>query len=309
MFDTKQTWTTSFTYIMKILKFGGNIIPLNTNSFRLITDIEIPIWIPTLPSGIKCIKFINEKLDGEWIFPKNTKKHKKYYKCILYVHGGAFCMCKAGTHRGLLFRIAKKTNSIIFSINYRRSPEHKFPIPLDDCLKGYFYLVNKFKNSKNIILAGDSAGGNLVINMIAKLISNNMPIPSKCILISPWTDLTDFGYNQSWIKNKKYDFIKPELAKYFSLEYIDLKQNNLHDVSPLYLRDEILSKFPSILVEYGECEVLYDQIFQFCKKMENLGVNIENNCRPDMTHVFPLFHFTGIPQSKDFFKSVKKFFR
>jgi monoterpene epsilon-lactone hydrolase len=307
MFIKKQSWTVSFTAIMKILRLGGKIVPTNTNSFRLISDIEIPTWTPTLPSNINCIKSDVEEIDGEWIYPNNIKNINKHNKYIMYIHGGAFCMCKAGTHRGLLFRIAKKTNSVIFSFNYRRSPEFKHPIPLDDCVKGYLYLLNKVKNSEKIILAGDSAGGNLVINLMAKLINHDLPIPSKCILISPWTDLTDYGNNSSWKCNDKYDFIRPELAKYFSQEYIDLSKNNLYDVSPLYLSDEVLSKFPPILVEYGECEVLHDQIEQFCIKIEKLGVNINYNSRPDMTHVFPLFHFTGIPQSKDFFDSTIKF--
>ncbi len=294
---------------MKILRFGGKIIPHNTNSFRLISDIEILTWTPTLPSNVNCIKSEFEEIDGEWIYPNHIKNILKHNKYILYIHGGAFCMCNSGTHRGLLFRIAKKTDSVIFSINYRRSPEYKYPIPLDDCVGGYLYLLNKVKNPKKIILAGDSAGGNLAINLMARLISHNLPIPSKCILLSPWTDLTDYGTNASWVQNNKYDFIRPELAKYFAHQYVDFSKNNLYEVSPLYLSDEILNKLPPILVEYGECEVLHDQIKQFCKKIEKNGANIIYNCRPEMIHVFPLFHFTEISQSKDFFNSTIEFIK
>jgi len=309
MFNTKKTWTNSFTSIMNLLRLCVNIIPTNTNSFRLFSDLEIPLWTPTLPQDIKCI-ILDEKtnIDGEWIYPSSIKtKFYKHSKYIYYIHGGSFCMCKPGTYRGLLFTMAKNTNCIILSINYRRSPEYKFPIPLHDCIKGYMYLLGKVKNSEKIILAGDSAGGNIAINMIAILLRQNIPIPSKCILISPWTDLTDCGINQSWIRNNKYDFVTPQLAKYFSMQYIDTLKNNLIDVSPLYLDDKILSKFPEVLVEYGQCEVLRDQIEQFCLKLKKLGVHICFNCRRDMTHVFPLFHFTGIPQSEDFFFSIKQF--
>jgi len=306
----KKSWTPSFTAIIKFLRLGGKIIPTNTNYFRLLSDIEIPTWSPVLLSDVKCdiddIGDINE-INGEWIYPKNINNYKKHNKYILYIHGGAFCMSKSGTYRAFLYKIAKKTNSVIFSVNYRRSPEFKYPIPLDDCVKGYEYLLEIVKKPQKIILAGDSAGGNLSIGLIAKLIGSNLDIPSKCILISPWTDLTDSGNNLSWELNKKYDFIRPELAKHFSEEYIDSSKYNLKDVSPLYLSDEILSKFPSMLIEYGECEVLHDQIEQFCKKIEKLGVNINYKCRKDMTHVFPIFYFTGISQSKDFFNSAEKF--
>jgi acetyl esterase/lipase len=307
MSNIKKSWTNSFITTLIFLRLIGEIFPPNTDLIRYITDNEIPTWAPILSKDIGCIKSNIDEIDGEWIFPKKIKGKKKNIKYILYIHGGAFCLCKPGTYRGLLFELAEKTNSIIFSVNYRKSPEFKYPIPLNDCIKAYLHLLNKINNHENLILAGDSAGGNLVINLLAKLIINDIPIPSKCVLISPWTDLTDYNTNPSWNINSKYDFITPELAKYFSYEYIDTTKNNLKDVSPLYLSDNILSKFPSILIEYGECEVLRDQIEQFCKKIENLGVNIIYNCRKDMIHDFPLFNFTGIIQSNEFFNSFKIF--
>jgi monoterpene epsilon-lactone hydrolase len=307
MFGIRPSWTTSFTTIIKILRLGGKIIPSNTNSLRVIADLEVPHWTPTLPSGIKCVKSYIENVDGEWIYPEVISDIDNHSKYILYIHGGAFCMCKAGTHRGLLYRLAKKTNTVIYSVDYKRSPEYKYPIPLEDCLISYMYLLEKVKEPNKIIIAGDSAGGNLVINLVSKLIENNLPLPMKIILISPWVDLTDYGKNSSWKKNCKYDFIREDLAKHFSIEYIDPSVNTLRDVSPIFIQDNILNKFPPILIEFGECEVLHDQILAFCKKIEKLNVNIKYNCHKDMIHVFPLFHFTGISQSNIFFTNVKKF--
>jgi monoterpene epsilon-lactone hydrolase len=307
MFYIRKSWTKIFIIIIKLIKLGGNLLPINTNIYRLLTDIEIPYWIPILPLDIICIKSQIDNINGEWIYHNKIKDKMKHTKYILYIHGGAFCMCKAETYHDLLYRIAKKTNFVIFSVNYRRAPEYKYPIPLNDCIKSYLYLLEIVKESKNIIIAGDSAGGNIVINLIAYLIENNLPQPLKCILISPWTDLTDHGKNPSWNTNKNYDYIRSDLAKFFALEYIDKSKNKLKDISPLYLSEKILSKFPPILVEYGECEVLHDQIYLFCKKLDDLCVNIEYNCRSDMIHNFPLFHFTGISQSEEFFNTVKKF--
>jgi acetyl esterase/lipase len=316
-FGTKPSWTFAFSSVVKILRFGGKIAPYNVNSLRTISDFEIPDWTPTLPKGISYHKINNKHLNGELIYPDKFINSEQFgindlYKqtetnFILYIHGGAFCMCNSGTHRGLLYRLAKQTNSVILSVDYRRSPEYKYPIPLNDCMKAYLYLLDRTKNPEQIIIAGDSAGGNLVINLISHLIQNKLPKPSKCILISPWVDLTDFGKNPSWEKNKHFDFVRPELAKFFSLEYIDASTNTLTDVSPLYTHEHILKEFPPVLIEFGECEVLYDQINQFCKKLESIGINIVYNCRADMIHVFPLFHPTGITQSKDFFNSTKKF--
>jgi acetyl esterase/lipase len=173
MFDIRQSWTTSFTSVIKILRFGGKIIPTSTKSLRVLADLEVPHWTPTLPSGIKCVKSDTDLVDGEWIYPEEISNINNHSKYILYIHGGAFCMCKAGTHRGLLYRLAKKTNSIIFAVDYKRSPEYKYPIPLEDCLISYMYLLKKIKDPSKIIIAGDSAGGNLVINLVARLITND----------------------------------------------------------------------------------------------------------------------------------------
>jgi monoterpene epsilon-lactone hydrolase len=307
MFYTRPSWTISFTSIVKILRFVGKIIPTKTSSLRLISDLEVPHWTPTLPSGIKCVKSDTDLVDGEWIYPEEISNISGHSKYILYIHGGAFCMSKTGTYRGLLYRLAKKTNSVIFAVDYKRSPEYKYPIPLEDCLISYMYLLEKLKDPSKIIIAGDSAGGNLVINLVARLITNDFVIPSKIILLSPWVDLTDYGRNTSWKKNHIYDFIRKDLAKHFSIEYIDPSINTLRDVSPIFIQDEILKKFPPTLIEFGECEVLHDQILEFCEKLEKLNVDIKYNCHIDMIHVFPLFHFTGISQSEDFFDTFEKF--
>ena len=307
MFNNHKSWTTSFYLTIKFLRFGGKIIPRDTKSFRTITDVEIPTWAPILISGVNCVKTKNNVINGEWIYSSSIPNYKTHSKYILYIHGGAFCLNKVGIYREFLYKVAKETNTVIFSINYRRSPEYKYPIPLNDCIDGYLYLLKKVKISDKIILMGDSAGGNLAIHLLAYLIKNNIPIPSKCVLISPWVDLTDCGKNPSWETNKKYDFVRPELAKHFSLEHIDQTKTNLYDVSPLYLENEILSKLPSILIEFGEYEVLHDQIKQFCHKLKKLNINIEYHCRQDMIHVFPLFHFTGISHSKEFFFNLKKY--
>jgi acetyl esterase/lipase len=99
------------------------------------------------------------------------------------------------------------------------------------------------------------------------------------------------------------------LAKFFAHEYINQQTTKFEDVSPLYLNDDILIKFPPTLIEYGDYETLRDQIFQFALKLENLGIDITYNSRYEMTHNYPLFYFTKIPQSEEFFISTIKFIK
>ena len=316
MFQIKKSWTPSFVGIIKFLRFGGKIITPNSLIFKFITDIEYNKLILGHLKNTLCerIHLDINNYEMEWIWNNEKIKNKyNHHRHILYLHGGAFCMGNTSNVRNLLSEIAIGTNSVILSVDYRRAPEYKYPIPNNDCLDAYLYLINKItKHNLNptIIIMGDSAGGNLAISLIAELIKSKYKIsPAGCILISPWVDLTDYGdledlenlenlENSSWETNKGVDFVRADLAKFFALEYINQSTHELKEVSPLYFSDEILSKFPPTLIEYGECEVLYDQIYKFSTKLKNLNVNIIHNPRYEMTHNYPMFFFTKISSSR-----------
>ena len=313
-----SSWTPSFTSIMKILHLGNKLFIPNVKMLRILTSLRIDKIILLKPSNIK-YHMVNSKIlpntnIGEWIWnTRNVLDHKSHSHYIFYIHGGAFCAGNVYNVRGFLYQLAERTNSVIFSSNYRKAPEFKYPIPITDCIDGYEYFVSKIKNLDTnpiIIIMGDSAGGNLSINLISHLIKKNKQIhPSGCILISPWVNLADDGNNPSWTLNSSYDFVKYDLANFFAHEYIDPSISKLQDVSPLYLKDNILSKFPPTLIEYGDYETLRDQITQFAIKLEKLGTDITYNSRYEMTHNYPLFYFTKIPQTEEFFISVKEFMK
>jgi acetyl esterase/lipase len=311
------SWTPLFTSIMKILQLGGKMFNPNAKTLRLFTSLRIDKIILPKPTHIKYHKVNSNILTnsnmGEWIWnTHNVLDRKSHTHYIFYIHGGAFCAGNTYNARGFLYQLAERTNSVIFSSNYRKAPEFKYPIPLTDCIMGYEYFISKIKNLDTnplIIIAGDSAGGNLSINLIAHLIKTYQPIPSGCILISPWVNLTDDGNTPSWVKNCAYDFVKYDLAKFFAHEYINPNITNLRDVSPLYLEDDILSKFPPVIIEYGDYETLRDQITQFAIKLVKLGTDVIYNSRYEMTHNYPLFYFTKIQQADEFFISIKEFIK
>lgn len=312
-----SSWTPSFTSIMKILQLGGKLFNPNAKTLRIFTSLRVDKIISPKPPCIGYHK-VNSKIltdpnIGEWIWNKqNISNRKSHTHYIFYIHGGAFCAGNTYNARGFLYQLAERTNSVIFSSNYRKAPEFKYPVPLTDCISGYEYMISKIKNldtNPTIIVMGDSAGGNLSINLIAHLIKKNQFIPSGCILISPWVNLADDGNGLSWIDNSAYDFVKYDLAKFFAYEYINPSITNLQDGSPLFLKDDVLSKFPPTLIEYGDLETLRDQITQFGIKLEKLGTDIIYNSRYEMTHNYPLFYFTKIPQAEDFFISVKEFIK
>jgi acetyl esterase len=84
---------------------------------------------------------------------------------LVYFHGGGWVINYIGKYHAQLAAMAKKTNSIIVSVNYQKAPEHKFPIPFDDCYAGLEWTVANAErlgiNLDKLGVGGDSAGGNL----------------------------------------------------------------------------------------------------------------------------------------------------
>lgn len=110
-------------------------------------------------------------------------------RIMLYVHGGAYYFGSTDEHRYQMQRHARKLKAIVFAPKYRLSPQFPFPCGIADCLAAYYMLLAEFP-STSIILAGDSAGGGMVLSMLVIMRDRGIDLPAGAILISPWVDLT-----------------------------------------------------------------------------------------------------------------------
>lgn len=133
-------------------------------------------------------------LHAEWIEMKKDFNERKRagIKCdrvILYVHGGAYYFGSVDEHRYQMQRHARKLKARVLTPRYRLAPQFPFPCGLHDCIATYFYLLEHFEPSQ-ILFAGDSAGGGMVLSMLITLRDQGCPLPAGTILLSPWVDLT-----------------------------------------------------------------------------------------------------------------------
>lgn len=112
-------------------------------------------------------------------------------KVILYLHGGAYYVMSAATHRYITISVSKYTNCRVFAVNYRLAPECRWPGQIHDAVSAYLRLVNDLKiPPENIIFAGDSAGGGLTLATLMYLRDHGFSLPCGAIIMSPWVDLT-----------------------------------------------------------------------------------------------------------------------
>ncbi|OOQ88173.1 lipase/esterase family protein [Penicillium brasilianum] len=158
----------------------------------------------------------DEGLKCEWIemrshYNEMKKSNGGNNRIMLYVHGGAYFFGSVDTHRYMLQRHARKLNGRVFAPNYRLAPQFPFPCGLQDCMAAYLWLLKSYE-PKEIILAGDSAGGGMTLSLLVMMRDQGIPLPAGAILISPWVDLTHSF--PSIVDDNPGDYIPPYGFRY-----------------------------------------------------------------------------------------------
>ncbi|RKO93076.1 Alpha/Beta hydrolase protein [Blyttiomyces helicus] len=262
----------------------------------------IPRRREVLPKGMSA-KDAEGALKAEWVdFPhrdmRPVEKGVAAERVILFVHGGE--RGNRATHRGMTWRIAKYAKARVLAIDYRLAPEFVFPVPLNDVLSAYLYLIDPPKDSgapkydpSQITFVGDSAGGGLALSAALWLRdSDQYPMPGSLALMSPWIDLTHSM--PSWRLNRYYDYLPDQAAdpkyinedrSHYYVSHNDSLSNPL--VSPLYAHDDPSRPLPPTLVQCGDAEKLRDEIITFSHNFAGSRVALE--MYEDMVHVFQMY--------------------
>ncbi|KAK0743283.1 hypothetical protein B0T18DRAFT_430595 [Schizothecium vesticola] len=133
-------------------------------------------------------------LKAEWIEMKSDYHERKKNadtgnRVMLYVHGGAYFFGSVDEHRYQIQRHARKLRARALAPRYRLAPQFPFPCGLQDCLATYLYLLTQ-QDPSTIVIAGDSAGGGMVLSLLVILRDRGISLPAGAVLISPWVDLT-----------------------------------------------------------------------------------------------------------------------
>ncbi len=222
-------------------------------------------------------------LPCEWVKPDLAHNQNNI---ILYAHGGGYTCGGLSYARILAAKLATATGFSVISFEYRLAPEHTYPAQLEDCECVWNYLKKKGYKENQIILAGDSAGGNLVLCLTQKLLAKKKKMPRMLLLFSPWTDMTATAKSY-----EKYEGKDPILNKEFILgvrgAYLGVKDKTAEFTDPKFspLFGE-LSGFPTTYIQVGKNEVLHDDSTSLYKKLKKAEVNAELDVEKDGWHVY-----------------------
>src|SRR6266481_1782328 len=111
---------------------------------------------------------------------------------LVYLHGGGYFGCSAETHRPITAYYALH-GFRVFAPDYRLAPEHRFPAAMDDAVAFYRALLSAGYPAERVVVAGESAGGGLILSLMLALRAAGEALPAAAALFSPWTDLAATG--------------------------------------------------------------------------------------------------------------------
>jgi epsilon-lactone hydrolase len=203
---------------------------------------------------------------------------------VLYFHGGGYVSCSPATHRNLLSRIALASGARCIAVDYRKAPEYPFPVPIDDCEAAYRALLGEGVPPARVVLAGDSAGGALVLAVLQRVRDARLPLPAAAVLISPWVDLTYSG--ESVQGNAVYDYLTPAALALGAHHYLQGQDPRHPLASPMYAD---LRGLPPLLLLTGSAELFFSENHTLAARARAHGVELTHHVEQGMVHVSTLF--------------------
>jgi acetyl esterase/lipase/hemerythrin-like domain-containing protein len=252
-----------------------------------------------LADDIRAREVVAAGYAGEWV--KIAKRRPK--RTILYFPGGGFVLRTVTQHKAFVAQICREAGARALIVHYRLAPEVPFPGGLEDCLAAYHDLLAQGVKPEHITIAGDSAGGGLVLSTLLALRDEGTPMPANAIVLSPLADLTNSG--ESRIINRYRDPVLP--ARRLS----ELQRMYIGDASPV---DRFLSPvfadfngLPPILGQVGSTEILLDDARRSAQRATEAGVPFYLEVWRDMPHVFSFFSI--LPESAIAMARMAKFIR
>ena len=252
------------------------------------------------PDGYSVAKIHMKHFEMELLSPENTGSRF----VVLQLHGGGYIGKMRNVYRNFAKEYCEMRGGIkTLSIDYRVAPKNPFPAALDDAVAAYKWLLATGYEGRDIITAGDSAGGGLSLALSQYLRDNDMPLPAGLVLMSPWTDLTASGasYDDNYTLDPLFGNTRESMI--YSGEYLGGHSPKEPYISPLF---GDFSKLPPMLFQVGGIEMLLSDSVLAEKKAREAGCKTNITIYEEMFHVFQM-GLERLEESKNAWAEVKRF--
>jgi epsilon-lactone hydrolase len=237
--------------------------------YKLASDIAVE---PLNAGGVK----------AEWTTTPDADRGK----AVLYLHGGGYVIGSLDSHRHLVAEIGRAARARALAVDYRLAPEHPFPAAVEDAVAAYRFLLASGVPAGGITIAGDSAGGGLVVAAMLAIRDASLPQPACGWPISPWVDMEAIG--ESMVSKAAAD---PTVQKAGILDMAKQYLNGADPRSPLAapIYGELRGLAP-LLIQVGAAETLLDDAIRLAQVAGAADVAVDLQIWPEMIHVWHMYH-------------------
>lgn len=233
-------------------------------------------------SGLVWESFTLASMDAAWM--RLSREHRRR-RVILYCHGGGYTSGGLGFSKVLASKLTRATGMDTLAFDYRLAPEHPYPAAVEDALTAWGHLESLGIAPGDIVLAGDSAGGNLALVLCLKLREAGRGLPGALLLMSPWTDMTASGES---LRGRAG--IDPVLTPEYMYAVREAYAGGLDPsdclLSPLFAD---FAGFPPALIQVGTHEILYSDAERLAERMLAAGADCRLEVWENMWHDFQMY--------------------
>jgi monoterpene epsilon-lactone hydrolase len=219
---------------------------------------------------------------AEWTSTPQTNRDA----ALLYLHGGGFVIGSLDSHRHLVSEAGRAAKAWTLGLDYRLAPENPFPAAVEDAVAGYRFLLSRDYRPDRIAIAGDSAGGGLVVSAMIAMRDAGLPQPACGWCISPWVDLEAVGETMS-TKAAADPTVQRAGILDMARMYLSGADPRAPLAAPIYAD---LTGLAPLLIQVGAAETLLDDAVRLAKAAGAADVRVDLQIWPEMIHVWHLFH-------------------
>ncbi|GAB5414134.1 MAG: alpha/beta hydrolase [Congregibacter sp.] len=248
---------------------------------------------------------------GEWVLPPDGREGQR----ILYLHGGAFIAGSPLSHRAITDRLARLTQSAVFALDYRLMPESKRIDGIEDCRRAYRWILKNGPEGDEaltqLIVAGDSAGGNLTLSLLAWARDEGLRQADAGLALSPATDaVLDAPSLRANIPTDA--MLGPAFGKLARVPTVLLLWYTWATSRMLPCDPRIsplrgsLAGLPPILIQASDSEMLLDDARRYAAKAQAAESPVVLQTWPDMVHVWQMFT-PELPEAEEAYENIAEF--
>ena len=216
------------------------------------------------------------RVRGEWVCAPGVSHGDA---ALLYIHGSGYALCSPKTHRGLTSRLSTLTELPVFSVDYRLAPRHRFPAAAEDVERAYLWLRRRFPHT---VVAGDSAGGHLAVDLCLTQLRAGQPMPVAQVLLSPLWDLsfTAAGHREQ---------VRPDpmMSAAAARRLVGLYADRADPAHPRLAHAPVAGEvLPPTLVQAGGLEMMAADAHELHRCLTATGTSCRLEVWPGQMHVF-----------------------